>query len=649
MKHLIRTAAAAGALLGLLLLSAAPGWGHANLRSSQPSGGAAVEEAPQQVTLTFTEPPDLALTSVRVQGAGGSFEDGRPSLAEDDQFTLVVDLLDLPRGSYTVSWRTVSRADGHSSAGAFAFGVGEPPEPMSPEELQETTGATYPSAAARWLLYLGLLALVGAAWGSRFVFSEPVPALGRMATVGWASSAVGLAGLGVVQLLEADVALGAFLGSSSGRSLGLRAAPLVLAGVALVLLRSRPRIQLLVAGIAALATMLAHATTSHAAVPPGVAAKVAVHWIHLAAIGVWIGGLAALLVGMRGLSSQDRLQAAKRFSLAAGIAIFVVTGTGIGRALHEVGGFQPLLETFYGRLVIGKSTLLVGLGVLGALNRFRHVKVAGEAPSGLQKAGRAELLIAGIILALTGILSTTAPPASMADAAEDAWVVTEGTNFARTVQATLTVEPGTAGPNRFVLELTSPASGDPLEDVREVSLRFTSASNPTVGETLLEMQRSDPGRFTATGSNVAIPGLWRVVATVNTQGDALEIPLEFSSRGEGYLVDVAAMEGQPTIFMITDPQGRQLQIYTDPERPGRSELHLTMFDESGIELAVDNIIAIAVPPGDSSRTLVTRRFGPGHFVSDITLEEGEYRLDITAQTEDGTTVRFPASVQVPSS
>ena len=35
----------------------------------------------------------------------------------------------LPKGVYTVTWRTVSRDDGHVTAGSFSFGIGERPPP----------------------------------------------------------------------------------------------------------------------------------------------------------------------------------------------------------------------------------------------------------------------------------------------------------------------------------------------------------------------------------------------------------------------------------------------------------------------------------------------------------------------------------------
>jgi copper transport protein len=644
MKPILRASLTAGALLWLLLFTAVPAGAHASLRASQPAGGSAVEEAPEQVTISFTEPPDTALTSVKVTGASGSFEDGPPRLAEGDNLSVVVDLKDLPKGSYTVSWRTVSTADGHSSAGAFAFGVGEPPGEVAAEETAQTA-SRLPLAVSRWVLYLGLVSLVGAAWMSVFAFARTPRSVRRLALAGWGAAVLGFLGLALTQFRDSEVDLGVFLGSSSGRALAFRAAPLLVIGLAFLFLRARDRLLMAAAGVGALGVMLAHAAAGHAAVPPSALTKVGLQWVHFAAVGIWIGGLAALLLGIRHAPEAERQSAARRFSFVAAFAILAVTATGVLRGVHEVGGWEPLFDGTYGRLVIAKSVLLVGLGALGARNRFRNVAVAGSAPQGLQKVGRIEVGVAVVTLALAGLLASSVPPVSVAAAAEEARVTVEGSDFAETVLATLTIEPGTAGPNRFRLALTDPDSEDPIEDVEGATLRFTSLSNPSVGESSVEMEQAQEGRFQATGSNVSVDGRWRVVATVTTAGNSVEIPLEFSTRAVGYTSDRSVVEGQPTIYQVIDPQGRQLQVYAQPDEPGRSELHLTLFDASGTELAVDEIVAIAEPPGDPSISLATRRFGPGHFVADVTLTEGRYRFDVTF-TAAGETLRFPAEMRV---
>ena len=98
---------------------------------------------------------------------------GRPSRrarrrpSSDDPLTLEVPLQPLVGGVYTVAWRTVSAVDGHRAAGSFAFGLGITPAPSRRFPGAERSGRPRrdrrPAAiASRWLLYLGLLALLGA-------------------------------------------------------------------------------------------------------------------------------------------------------------------------------------------------------------------------------------------------------------------------------------------------------------------------------------------------------------------------------------------------------------------------------------------------------------------------------------------------------
>lgn len=645
MPKLLRAALTATAGLLLAAALAVPAWGHASLRASDPSGGAALQEAPGRVTITFTEPPDISLTSVRVTGASGSFEDGPPRVAEGDDLTVVLAVDALPNGSYTVAWRTVSKVDGHASAGAFAFGVGEPPDPISAEEQSLEVSNKVPAAAARWVLYLGLAALLGAAWMSLLAFKATYPPLRRLAGLGWAAAVLGLIGLGVFQFREAGAGIGVFLRSSSGQDLAYRAAPLALAGIGVALLARRHRLGMALALFGTLGAMLAHSAAGHAAVPPNTLPKIAVQFVHFAGVGLWLGGLAALLAGLSHTKDDDRRRAVRRFSLVAGLSIFIVAGTGVLRALNETGGWDGLVQTTYGRLVIAKSALIVALGALGAVNRFRNVPVAAGSPQRLQKVGRLEVAVAVITLAMAGMLSSSVPPVSVAAAGEEARVTVEGTDFARTTRATLTVEPGTAGPNRFIVELTDLGSDTALDETTGVSLRFASLSTPAAGESTVEMERAGDGEFRVTGSNVAVAGRWRVTLAVTTPGNSFEIPLEFSTRAPGYQTTDSSVEGQPTIYSVIDPEGRQLQTYAEPDEAGPSELHLTLFDASGTELTVDEIITIAVPPGEPSITLATRRLSPGHFVADVTLTGGTYELDVTA-IAGGNTLRFPAALEI---
>ena len=88
---------------------------------------------------------------------------------------------------------------------------------------------------------------------------------------------------------------------------------------------------LVLVGAAAAAAMLAHVLAGHAAANPGPweRANVAVQWIHFAAVGAWIGGLAALLTGLPAVGREERARATRRFSTAAAFLLGAVAATGV--------------------------------------------------------------------------------------------------------------------------------------------------------------------------------------------------------------------------------------------------------------------------------------------------------------------------------
>src|SRR5207344_633610 len=143
-----------------LSLAATTAFAHASLESSDPSNGELLETAPDRISLTFTEPPDLSLTTIGVlDDTGAPVPTGAPELAPDSEREVRVRLDPVPDGVYTVTWRTVSATDGHVTASAFSFGVGVSPEAVKP--VTGSSGETEPpsatAVAGHWLLYLGLV------------------------------------------------------------------------------------------------------------------------------------------------------------------------------------------------------------------------------------------------------------------------------------------------------------------------------------------------------------------------------------------------------------------------------------------------------------------------------------------------------------
>jgi copper transport protein len=268
-------------------------------------------------------------------------------------------------------------------------------------------------------LYAGLFGLLGAAFVGNVIYPSPPTAMLRVAVVGWVASVVGLSLVTWIQATEAGISFGQLLDTSLGRAAILRLAPLLVAGVALtsqVVGRSISVRALGTAGIGAAGALLADALASHAAA--GTHANghaphldVIIQWAHLAGAGVWLGGLVALLTSLRGQDREATARAARRFATSALLGIILVAATGVLRAWSEIGGPGNLLSTDFGRLLIAKSTLVLVLGGLGAVNHFRNVPAVTRSTRPLRRIGVLELAVGSTVLLLSASLVNLSPPA----------------------------------------------------------------------------------------------------------------------------------------------------------------------------------------------------------------------------------------------
>jgi len=165
-------------------------------------------------------------------------------------------------------------------------------------------------------------------------------------------------------------------------------------------------------GAAGAAAMLVHVLAGHADAPSSLRlANVAVQWVHMVGIGVWVGGLAWLLLGIRDMTKADRAAAVSAFSRIATVALVVVLVTGVTRGLVEVGSPANLFDTGYGIALLVKIGLVAVLVALGALNHFRVVPALGRG-AGVRSFtlnSRGELVVAAAVLAATALLSGLAP------------------------------------------------------------------------------------------------------------------------------------------------------------------------------------------------------------------------------------------------
>jgi len=697
-------------LAGSVLLLAAPAASaHALLRSSDPSSGASLGKAPERVTLTFTEPPDLILSTVHVlDSTGKAVESSKAKGVPGKPLVLEVPLGQLANGAYTVSWRTVSRADGHLTNGSFAFGIGvQPPSAIS---SGAPAAATSPSpsvlgVAGRWAFDWGLILLVGAVASSLLVFRRrdagpPLPLLGGALVL----AVAGLAAMIVAEHSRIGVAFGDLLGSSTGSKLINQAVALAVTALVLGAVARWPRRPelLVLLGVAAAATMLVHVAGGHAAGEATLTPlNILVQWAHLLAVGVWVGGFLWLLLGLRGAgaagsgpepgnggqvtmrsepahasvggqpertspapvgtavmtapSGDERVLAVQRFSAMATVALGVVVLTGLTRAVIEVRSWHGLFSTSFGRTLLIKLALVAGLIALGAVNRFRIVPAlrAGRAKvATLRSTVRAELALAIPIVVAAAVLGELPPAQYISQQAArqqaPAAVTVSGNDFATSVKVELTATPGTVGANQFSAKVVDYDSGQPIPANR-VSLRFTLPSRPDVGASTLDLKKAPDGRWQGQGI-LSIAGRWSITTLVEWPGGSVTVPLQLQPRaaeGTSPQVKISKAPGQPTVYSIALQRGSSLQAYLDPGKPGPNVLHLTYFAANGSEQPMFEVKATATNPAGATADLSLSRFSAGHLVSNLNLNPGRWSFSIvgTSKAGDLTDARFEQVIQ----
>jgi copper transport protein len=395
-------------IAGALLASAAPASAHAVLTGSDPRDGSVLRTAPKQVTATFDESVALVEDSLRVIGP-----DGRPVTAGDPRHaggrgdTAQVPLTSgLGQGTYTVSWRVVS-ADSHAVSGAFTFSVGKPSQTGSvapPPAVNPAVEALY--GVGRYLAYGALALLIGVAvfvlacWPS----ATAVRVVRRPFEIGWWS------------LLAATVALvllrgpydsgggpaGIFDPGALRRTIDSRPGIALLARLVLLLLvaalvRLRPpepkptRRVAGAGGALALGLAATWAAAEHASAGIQVPVAMASSVLHLLAMAVWLGGLAALLLSLYRAPADEPLPpvAVARFSRIALVAVALLAATGVYQSWRGLGSWEAF-STTYGRILAFKiwAVLLMLLAASYSRRWTAHLLPVKEEEPVLVAAGR---------------------------------------------------------------------------------------------------------------------------------------------------------------------------------------------------------------------------------------------------------------------
>jgi copper transport protein len=514
---------------------------HALLVASLPAADATLPASPSRIILTFSEPSDPVYSKAYVLDSHGSVAPGVSRLqavkGSFRQLSLTVSK-PLPKGWYTVQWLSLSAIDGHAADGLFTFGVGVTPPKVSPFGTVEGTSTALTSLAAvgRWLLYAGLALLLGGAVVGLLVLGGKLPAGWRpLLRSGWLAATLGAGAMTLAEehIVGAHRLLPMFQTPAGHNFYVLDLLVIFGCGVAVVVVDLFPhKSTLWVLAAVVAVVLLAHAQGGHAYAPAHLKAlHVLEQWVHMTAVGIWIGGLVWLLLALRPQAGFDRPLVVGRFSRLAGYALAVVLFTGLLRALTETGSIHAVVSSSYGNALLVKIALVIVIVALGALSRYRYVPESGSNPGavdGLRRSVRGEVFAAAGIFAATAVLSGLAPVAVGALAPSTSTTVS-GSDFARTTSVSLTVSPGAVGHDGFTAKVSDYRTGGPLPAV-SVQLQFALPDRPTLPQSTLPLTSSSSGTWRGVGSNLSIPGTWTVTVLVQSETTGVSVPLTLRIR-----------------------------------------------------------------------------------------------------------------------
>lgn len=528
-----RGAVAAGLLA--LAMPAGTALAHANVASTSLADGAVVEEAPATISLSFDEEvlvPSAAVTLVHV--ADGS-ADTLAVTAADGGATVVVALPALADGGYVLRFGVVDPADLHRTVGSISFGVGVAAPPSeSGRQVAMPWWSTLVRASGDAALLFGvgasaLLAMCGAAfvaadrrrvavwavWAAvAQVVAWTVVLLAECSTIGWSS----LSSLSSVTdvLLGSEPGRRVVIGAQMAAGLWWLLRLPVTAASARVTSRVSSRVSLALWS----AMVLLASVGGHSGVGGTVAVGAMLKWVHLVALGVWLGSIAVVAALRNHRGDRSTVWRTVGRCSVVGLAGTGVTGLLLsGRTVETVTG---LLSTRAGALGLVKMVGLCLLAVAGGLNARRVVR------SGLPRRHlvAVELGLAAVLVVIAASLAGTPPAVGEAYRALPAAEPQIATADAADLVVSATVEPARPGPNLVsvsVLDTRRPSPGA----VSSVRVVFADAAGHEVA--------SDPvvpvdGRAEVGGLVLPGPGTWtmsievdRPAAPVGPVGSVVEI------------------------------------------------------------------------------------------------------------------------------
>ncbi|KUL26877.1 copper resistance CopC/CopD family protein [Streptomyces regalis] len=670
------------AATGLLLAGAGPVSAHAALTGSDPRQGAVVDEAPTQVSLTFSEKVALSDDSLRVLDPKGKRID-RGDPANPSGTTYAVKLHSgLPDGTYTVTYQVVSE-DSHPVAGAYTFSIGAPSQ-TTVSVSDQTAGGGIVGALygfGRYVSYAGFTVMVGAA---AFVLAcwqrgAGVRVLQRLVVSGWLALTAATLGLLLVRgsytstgkigdIFDLDL-LGQVLQTKTGAALVSRLLLLAAAALFVAVLfgaydkREEEEQQdltfglaiggtVVAAGLAASWAMSEHASTGLQA---GIAMPVDV--VHLLAVAGWLGGLTALLVGLYWAPADTPVEASavRRFSRVAFGSVLALVATGIYQSWRQLGSWSAFTGTRYGQLLLVKIGLVVLLVGIAWISRRWTARLAEAV---VVKRREAKDAAEGEKEAVTGEADTAAGEAVEGQSGTGTVEDVEGKGEDEDVEGER--EHATASASASASTLTSSASASGKQDAsaavsgnkggeskssdsqRAAQLARQQAAIDTARQK--QQRDADPNRFGLRRSVLAEAGVAVVLLAVTTMLTSTEpgrTEEQARAATSSSSADASAA-GALTLDMSFDTGGEDgkgvVRIDLDPARVGGNEMHVYAERPNGRAFDVPEVkVAFTLESQDiGPLPVVPDHIATGHWSANgvqIPMA-GEWKIAVTVRTSD---------------
>ena len=559
-----------------------PAYAHANLIRSDPPANSVLPSSPHQVTLYFTEQLEPKLSGAAVYDATGKEVDTGYHISTTDATILIVSLPTLPPGVYTVAWHAISAVDGHHTNGSFSFGIGNVTIPV--QQSNNSTAYTFPSAlevGERWLNILTDVIFLGGGFFALLVWIPTVTRArnevpneygrkvsSRFSRLLMLSAIVGVVATCLLLIVEAVAASGSLSIVNvvnttytivSSTQLGeywiLRLAVILAAlAASIIITRAKKPSKIVWSLVLAIGLLLSLSTSvsSHnaAATIYDPVINLLSDWIHLIAVGAWVGGLAYFAVAiysMRSLRERNGRFVGgllRRFSSVAVTCVGVIGITGIYNLVLEVGSLTALFATPYGRILLVKITIFAPMIALGAFNQFvlynkittstakakridwRHARWFRRFKLSI----RSELTLGVILLLVVGLLTASAPVAQTSSPPplyQPPPFTLRGYSD-QGVNVTVKIFPFQVGDNHFEIDFTN-SQGTSITNVRSVFVKFKYLDRNIGVSQANATASSNEGVYSLDGTYLSFSGNWQAeVWAQRSGGFDVVVPFQFN-------------------------------------------------------------------------------------------------------------------------